>query len=85
MADMSGMDQDRGSQIVRVEPAPERALTAGQFQGLADVPAAAVWLANIDNPNTRRAYKADVEAFVAFCGIERAEEFREVTRAHVIA
>jgi len=85
MADMDGMGTDTDSQIVRVRPASERALTAGQFQGLADVPAAAVWLANIDNPNTRRAYKADVEAFVAFCGIERAEEFREVTRAHVIA
>jgi len=62
-----------------------RALTSEQFQGLADVPAAAVWLANIDNENTRRAYKSDVEAFVAFCGIERADEFRSVTRAHVIA
>ncbi|MEL6795185.1 MAG: tyrosine-type recombinase/integrase [Planctomycetota bacterium] len=64
---------------------PARALTAEQFHQLADVPAAAVWLANIDNPNTRRAYKADVEHFVAFCGIEHADEFRQVTRAHVIA
>jgi integrase/recombinase XerD len=62
-----------------------RTLTAEQFQRLADVPAAAVWLANIDNENTRRAYRGDVEAFVAFCGIETAEEFRDVTRAHVIA
>ena len=60
-------------------------LTAQEFQSLADVPAAAVWLANIQNGNTKRAYKADVEAFVAFCGIESAEEFRDVTRAHVIA
>ncbi|UYV12378.1 MAG: tyrosine-type recombinase/integrase [Phycisphaera sp.] len=82
---MDGIGTGSSSEIVRVGPASERALTAGQFQGLADVPAAAVWLANIANPNTRRAYKTDVEAFVAFCGIERAEEFREVTRAHVIA
>ncbi len=60
-------------------------LTAEQFHRLADVPAAAVWLANIDNENTRRAYRSDVDDFVAFCGIEQADEFRLVTRAHVIA
>ena len=68
-----------------VRRAPSRALTAEQFHQLADVPAAAVWLANINNANTRRAYKGDVEHFVAFCGIEHADEFRQVTRAHVIA
>ena len=68
-----------------VRPTPARALTAEQFHRLADVPAFMVWLANIDNPNTRRAYKGDVEHFVAFCGIEHADEFRQVTRAHVIA
>lgn len=47
------------------------AFSAEQFQSLADVPAAAVWLANIHNQHTRRAYKGDVEAFIAFCGIER--------------
>ncbi len=62
-----------------------RALTAEQFQGLANVPAATIWFTNIDNPNTRRAYQNDVEDFVAFCGIEHAGEFRDVTRAHVIA
>ena len=62
-----------------------RLLSAEQFQQLADVPAALVWLGNIDNPNTRRAYKGDVEAFIAFCGIETPEELRHVTRAHVIA
>jgi len=72
-------------QTLPAKTVPERALTAEQFQQLGDVPAAAVWLANIDNENTRRAYKADVEDFVAFCGIERADEFRSVTRAHVIA
>jgi site-specific recombinase XerD len=70
---------------VGVRPEPGRALSAAQFHQLADVPAAAVWLANIDNPNTRRAYQSDVEAFIAFCGIEAASEFRDVARAHVIA
>ena len=49
------------------------------------MPAVFVWLANIDNPNTRRAYQSDVEAFVSFCGIEQPDELRQVTRAHVIA
>ena len=62
-----------------------RLLSAEQFQQLADVPAAMVWLANIDNPNTRRAYQSDVEAFVAFCGVETPKELRLVNRAHVIA
>lgn len=82
------MDDHAITTTKRRELAPTsgpRALTAEQFQGLADVPAAAVWLANIDNENTRRAYRSDVEAFVAFCGIESADEFRDVTRAHVIA
>ena len=62
-----------------------RLLTAEQFHQLTDVPAALVWLGNIDNPNTRRAYQGDVEAFIAFCGIEQPDELRQVTRAHVIA
>ncbi len=63
----------------------ERTLTASQFHELSIVPAAAVWFANIDNPNTRRAYQNDVEDFMAFCRIELLGEFRSVTRAHVIA
>ena len=64
---------------------PARLLSAVEFHELADVPAAMVWLANIHNPNTRRAYQGDVEAFLSFCGIERPDELRLVTRAHVIA
>ena len=66
-------------------PASSRLLTTAEFQQLSEVPAAMVWLANISNPNTRRAYQADVEAFIAFCGIERPDELRLATRAHVIA
>lgn len=72
-------------QALEVRRDEARLLTAEQFQRLSDVPAAMVWLANIDNPNTRRAYERDVEAFVAFCGIETPEELRQVTRAHVLA
>ena len=63
----------------------ERRLTAAEFQGLAQVPGAAVWFSNIDNPNTRRAYRNDVQDFMAFADIEHPEQFRQVTRAHVIA
>lgn len=63
----------------------ERRLTAVEFQQLANVPAAAEWFANIDNPRTRRAYQADLEDFCAFVGLALADEFRAVTRAHVLA
>lgn len=62
-----------------------RALTAAQFQQLADVPPAITWFANIDNLQTRRAYEADLQDFMRFAGIRQPEEFRIVTRAHVLA
>lgn len=65
--------------------AGERRLTAAQFQQLATVPAAVEWFANIDNPQTRRAYQADLEDFCRFVGLSGAEEFRAVNRAHVLA
>ena len=40
------------------------ALTAAQFQQLADVPPAMTWFANIDNPQTRRAYQNDLQELV---------------------
>lgn len=60
-------------------------LTAAQFEKLADVPPEVEWLANITNEKTRRAYKIDVSEFSEFLGLKRPEEFRTVTRAHVIA
>jgi integrase/recombinase XerD len=62
-----------------------RALTAAEFQQLADVPAATEWFANIDNPNTRRAYRNDLQEFMGFVGIQTPAELRLVTRAHVLA
>ena len=41
-----------------------RALTAPEFHELAQVPPAAEWFANIDNPNTRRAYRNDLKEFM---------------------
>ncbi|EQM80914.1 tyrosine-type recombinase/integrase [Stutzerimonas stutzeri] len=63
----------------------ERRLTAAEFQGLAQVPAAAEWFANLDNPRTRRAYQGDIADVCNFLGIQAPEQFREVTRAHVLA
>lgn len=49
------------------------------------VPAEVEWFANIDNPRTRRAYQSDLQDFTTFIGIAQPEQFRQVTRAHVIA
>lgn len=63
----------------------DRPLTAAEFQGLAEVPAATEWFANIDNPRTRRAYQIDLQDFMEFVQLQSADELRLVTRAHVIA
>src|SRR5437868_5326160 len=68
-----------------LDRAGSRVLTAAEFQGLADVPPEVEWFANITNLRTRRAYRIDVTDFQNFVGIDRPEEFRQVTRAHVIA
>ena len=62
-----------------------RLLTADQFQHLADVPPEIEWFANLGNKATRRAYKNALQDFMQFTGIVRPDEFRSVTRAHVIA
>lgn len=59
-------------------------LTAEQFRRLADVPAALEWLANIPNARTRRNYERHATEFANFVGIKHPDQFREVTRAHVI-
>ena len=72
-------------------PAPQNSvavasgfLTRAEFHRLADVPPEAEWFANLDNENTRRAYRQDVGEFIRFAGIERPDELRLITRAHVI-
>ena len=63
----------------------KRLLTASEFQNLANVPPEVEWFANIENANTRRAYRNDVREFMRFTGIHQAEEFRLVKRSHLIA
>jgi site-specific recombinase XerD len=69
----------------RLLPKSPAVLTSAQFQELADVPPEVEWFANLTNPNTRRAYKADVRGFMAFLGLTQPDEVRRVTRAHVLA
>lgn len=44
----------------------------------------ALWFANINNHNTRRSYRKDLQEFMGFIGIAAPEDFRLVTRAHVV-
>src|SRR6266545_6276397 len=62
-----------------------RALSTAQFQTLAEVPPEIEWFANLTNANTRRAYEQDINDFMAFAGLLQPEQFRDITRAHVIA
>jgi integrase/recombinase XerD len=49
------------------------------------VPPEVEWFANLSNAGTRRVYENAVKDFMRFTAIVRPEEFRIVTRAHVIA
>ena len=57
-----------------------RVLTAPQFRALAQVPPATEWFANIDNQNTRRAYRNDLGEFMRFVGISAPEDLRRGVR-----
>lgn len=63
----------------------ERRLTSAEFHTLSKLPHFVEWLANIENPNTRRAYRTDLATFMRFVGIAEPEDFAHVTRAHCIA
>jgi site-specific recombinase XerD len=64
---------------------PGQLLVDARFQALAEVPAEVEWFANIDNPQTRRAYQSDLQDFMGFVGVRQPQDFRQVTRSHVIA
>jgi site-specific recombinase XerD len=73
------------TRIIPAHHKPSRALTAAEFHQLSNVPPEAEWFANLDNPRTRRAYQTDLRDFMGFVGIAQPDEFRTVTRAHVLA
>jgi integrase/recombinase XerD len=60
-------------------------LSSQEFQELKDVPPESEWFANIDSPGTRRMYRIAIREFMRFTGIVEPEQFRDVTRSHVIA
>lgn len=45
-----------------------RRLTATEFQGLAEVPAAAECFVNLDNPRTCRTYQGDIQDICSYLG-----------------
>ena len=65
-------------------PAQGGELADPEFHRLANVPPEAEWFANIQNPNTRRAYQNHIREFSRRWKIERPAQLRTVTRAHVI-
>jgi len=79
------MSDPAGVQLPTPIAPGSRLLTAAKFHRLADVPPEVEWFANLSNPSTRRAYENAVRDFTNFTGIARPEEFRSVTRAHIIA
>lgn len=62
-----------------------RQLNFNQFAQLRNIPPEVEWFANIDNVQTRRAYKNDLNDFMAFVGLDQVEDLRSITRAHVLA
>lgn len=73
------------TQVIAARGSPDRRLTQPEFEALNRIPHFLEWLANLANPNTRRAYQADLVGFMRFVGLAHPEEFARVTRAHVIA
>ncbi|KPX30777.1 Orf28, partial [Pseudomonas amygdali pv. eriobotryae] len=71
--------------VTKISSGDPRRLTAVEFQQLAAVPSAVEWFANLDNPRTRRAYQNDLTDFSSFVGLASADDFRQVTRSHVLA
>jgi integrase/recombinase XerD len=67
------------------EPFVLGALEPAEFERLRRVPPLIEWLANIENPNTRRAYRNDVADFLSFTGLPDPDALATITRAHVIA
>lgn len=70
--------------VLEKTPSPTRLLTAADFLRLSEVPPEVEWFANLTNRCTRRAYENAIKDFMQFAGIQRPDEFRTVTRAHVI-
>jgi len=75
------MNDQFTAQIIAIEGL----LTAVELERLADVPPGLEWFANLGNASTKRAYRNAIHDFMRFTGIVRPEEFRTMTRSHVVA
>jgi hypothetical protein len=74
-------DEWKGAVLGRFHrPSGRGLLTRPEFHRLADVPPEAQWLANLASIQTRSAYQGDIQAFMAYLGIQSPEEFRTVAR-----
>jgi site-specific recombinase XerD len=85
MAKKRAKKETKTTAVVAAKNGNGRMLTAREFQDLAAVPPEVEWFANIRSQRTRREYSDDLKDFMRFVGIGRPEEFRIVTRSHVIA
>jgi len=74
---------DSATELLAKRPTAPPATTT--IEALAAVPEEAVWLAKQKSPRTRRAYRADVQHFMRFCGIVTPEQLRQVDHRAVIA
>lgn len=72
------------SSLTSLAPSPPL-LAQPSFAQLSSVPPEVEWFANLSCPATRRAYQAALADFMGFVGIVHVEDFRRVTRSHVIA
>ncbi len=66
-----------------ISPA-SRLLAAAEFHRLAEVPSEVEWFANLSDTSIRRAYENAVGHSMRLAGIRHPEEFRIVSRAHLI-
>ena len=73
-------------QIPMSRPAmvPPTALTAASFT-LGAIPPELEWGAHLPHQSTHWGYQQDIQDFMPLAALDRPEQFREVTRAHVIA
>src|SRR5262245_47783237 len=66
-------------------PIAPNSLSTAQFAALSALPPEAEWFSNVRNHHTRENYQRDIRQFIAFAGLGRVDQLREVTRPHVLA
>lgn len=74
---------DTTTEIVRTDLHQAKPPTV--MEQLAEIPEEEVWLASQKSPRTRRAYRLDVQHFMATLGITTTDELRQVDHRAVIA